>query len=75
LLDPTKGNYFEIPESVKLTASQLFVAHPALFDFVIPPAPRDLMVQHDNPNVEWFTESRHSINLPLRRRRPDCVLQ
>lgn len=52
LLKPTKGNYFEIPEFVKPKAPLLFVAHPALFDFVIPPALRDLMVQHDNPNVE-----------------------
>ena len=57
LLNPTKDNYFEIPEFVKPTAPLLFVAHPALFDFVIPPALRDLMVQHDSPNVEWFTEA------------------
>jgi hypothetical protein len=57
LLNPTKENYFEIPEFIKPTAPLLFVAHPALFDFVIPPALRDLMIQHDNPNVEWFTEA------------------
>jgi hypothetical protein len=57
LLNPTKENYFEIPEFVKPTAPLLFVAHPALFDLVMPPALRDLMVQHDNPSVEWFTEA------------------
>lgn len=62
LLDPTKENYFEIPEFVKPAASQLFVPHPALFDFVIPPALCDIMVQHDNPNVEWFTEAAITIN-------------
>lgn len=61
MLNPTKENYFEIPEFVKPTTSQLFVAHPALFDFVISPALRDLMVQHDNPNVEWFTEAAFTI--------------
>jgi hypothetical protein len=57
LLNPTRDNYSEIPEYIKPTAPLLFVAHPALFDLIVPPALRDLMVQQDNPNVEWFTEA------------------
>ena len=57
LLNPTLENYSELPEFVRPTAPLLFVAHPALFDLIVPPRLRDLMVQQDNPSVQWFTEA------------------
>lgn len=57
LLNPTKETYAEIPELLKPTTSQLFIAHPPLFDFLLTPALRDLLCQEDTRNIQWLTEA------------------
>lgn len=57
LLCPTKETYSGIPEFARPTTSQLFVSHPPVFDFVLPPGLRDLVCQNETPNIQWFTEA------------------
>lgn len=57
MLCPNKETYAAIPEFAKPTTSQLFVSHPPVFDFILPPGLRDLMCRDDTPNIQWFTEA------------------
>lgn len=57
LLNPTMETYADMPEFVRPTASQFFVAHPPVFDFVIAPWLRDLLITNDDPDISWFTEA------------------
>lgn len=57
LLYPTKETYAAIPEFAQPMTSQLFVSHPSVFDFVLPPGLREMLCQHESPNIQWFTEA------------------
>jgi hypothetical protein len=57
LIHPTRETYADMPEFVRPIAAQFFVAHPHVFDFVITGGLRDLLIQHDDPDITWFTEA------------------
>lgn len=57
LIHPTVETYAAMPEFVRPIASQFFVAHPHVFDFVITGGLRDLLIRHDDPDITWFTEA------------------
>jgi hypothetical protein len=62
MLLPTKEAYRGIPALAKPTPSQLFVAHPRVFDFLVSPKLRDLMCQDQTTDVRWVTEGATTIH-------------
>jgi hypothetical protein len=61
MLFPSAESYLSMPDMIRPTPYQLFVAHPRTFDFLILPGLRDFMCRTETPDVRWLTAGARTI--------------
>ncbi|KAF2721128.1 hypothetical protein K431DRAFT_285168 [Polychaeton citri CBS 116435] len=56
MLIPSPQTYCDMPPIMRPNYWQVFVPHPRVFDFIVPPALREQMCRSSAPDIRWISE-------------------